>query len=350
MRAAVIADDTTGALEAGALLADAAVPCKVLLEGVESRAEAVVLTTESRHVTPAEASERVGRMARRLREAGAEWFYKKTDSTLRGNIAAEFEALLDSFPETPLVYVPAHPAVGRTVVNGVLLVDGRPVAETEFQNDPHNPVRESSVLRLLEGRYPVVSCARPAQWMGDGARIIVCDAGSQEDLAGIAGELKASGRRFLAAGPAGFIRYWAPMTGLGGAARRRVPAATRCLFVHGSLHPVSRRMRVEDTSIATPDEVDPDSAAVMPRLTKAVREHMETGDYDALVVFGGDTAAAVLRDLEVRQVQPAGEVLPGIPASLAKFRSWPFTLVTKAGGFGDDGTAARISEWLKGNR
>ena len=350
MKAAILADDTTGALEAGAILAGQAIRCQVLLEGFEANVDAVVVTTESRHLPPGEAAARVDTALRSLRDAGVTWFYKKTDSTLRGNIASEFEALLDASPGVPLVYVPAYPAVGRAVRNGVLFVNGRPVAETEFRNDPHNPVSESSVVQVVEGRYPAVSIARPGPAIGGGARLIVCDASTDEDLSAIAAELQSLGRTFLAAGPAGFIRHWAAIAGLESAARRRAPVATSCLFVCGSRHPVSRRMNVPDEMLSTPDEFDPDPAAVAERLAQQVRERLDTHDFDALVVFGGDTTAAVLRSLEIRRLQPIGEVMPGVPVSLAKFRGWPFTLVTKAGGFGGDDTAIRISRWLKGER
>jgi len=350
MKAAVLADDTTGALEAGALLVEVSPSCEVLLAGFESGADTVALSTESRHHPPSRAARAVRRAARKLLEGGVERFYKKTDSTLRGNITAEFEALLDNIPDRPIVYVPAYPAVGRTVVNGILLVNGRPVAETEFRNDPRNPVTESSILRLVAGRYPVVSCSRPGSLLGGEARVIVCDASSDQDLSEIAADLKKAAKPFLAAGPAAFIRHWARLSTPRAGPAPVVPLATRVLFVCGSLHPVSRRMQIEDALLATPETIDTDAEGVLMRLARTARDQMNVGGFDALAIFGGDTAAVVLRNLGVRSLRPAGEVVPGVPVSLAACRGRPFTLVTKAGGFGDDGTATRISEWLKGDR
>ena len=68
-----------------------------------------------------------------MQDSGAwrpELIYKKTDSTLRGNIAAELRALADLFPTWRIGYAPAYPALGRTVKNGVLYVDDVPVSET----------------------------------------------------------------------------------------------------------------------------------------------------------------------------------------------------------------------------
>src|SRR5882762_6252805 len=98
-----LADDATGALE---------------------------IDTETRQQSDERARAVVRSIAMRAKESGVAHIYKKTDSTLRGPIAAEFRGLLDVWPELPLVYAPAYPALGRTVRSGVLYVDGRPVSET----------------------------------------------------------------------------------------------------------------------------------------------------------------------------------------------------------------------------
>ncbi|MDY6416382.1 MAG: four-carbon acid sugar kinase family protein [Succinivibrio dextrinosolvens] len=47
------------------------------------------------------------------------------DSTLRGNIGAETDAMLDSLGEQyTAIVVPTFPSSGRTVVGGYLLVNG----------------------------------------------------------------------------------------------------------------------------------------------------------------------------------------------------------------------------------
>ncbi len=72
----------------------------------------VVIDTETRHSKPAEAVEVVSALARAAREAGYSRVFKKTDSTLRGNMGAEFTALIDAFDGAPLLYVPAYPQMG----------------------------------------------------------------------------------------------------------------------------------------------------------------------------------------------------------------------------------------------
>jgi 4-hydroxythreonine-4-phosphate dehydrogenase len=75
---------------------------------------------------------------------------------------------------------------------------------------------------------------------------------------------------------------------------------------------------------------------------------MESGRYDALVVFGGDTARAVLEELGAPRLEPLGEVLPGVPVSALPFAGRELPLVTKAGGFGEPDVVDRIRRWLRG--
>ncbi len=108
MEILVLADDATGALEAGAKLADRGSRCLVTLHrDLTAAPDALVVDAETRHLTREAALACVRGLAREARRRGVRHLYKKTDSTLRGHIGAEFQALLDVFPERPLLYVPA---------------------------------------------------------------------------------------------------------------------------------------------------------------------------------------------------------------------------------------------------
>lgn len=73
------------------------------------------------------------------------------DSTLRGNIGAEIEALAgDDFP---LVIVAiGAPSVGRTTIQGVCYVDKLPLIETEFASDPKSPIRSSRISDIISSQ------------------------------------------------------------------------------------------------------------------------------------------------------------------------------------------------------
>src|SRR5687768_4213761 len=139
----IIADDLTGSNDAGAQFAKRGIPAIVVVRpefdgGDELPAgyPVVVVNTESRHVAAEEAARRVRHVAELGLRAGAKYFFKKTDSTLRGDIGAELKALLEVTGEKQIPFVPAFPETGRTTREGIHYVHGVPIAETEFANDP----------------------------------------------------------------------------------------------------------------------------------------------------------------------------------------------------------------------
>ncbi len=99
----VLADDLTGALETAAKFAEHGFPVKLITSPLESYPSGVVVAaTESRHLSPELAAAQVAKFT-----AGSPALvYKKTDSALRGNIAAELGALHRAYPAAAISYIP----------------------------------------------------------------------------------------------------------------------------------------------------------------------------------------------------------------------------------------------------
>src|SRR5436190_7748438 len=117
----VIADDLSGATDVGVQFAKQSVPALVATKAMAERSnlaglfgshEVVLVDLESRHLGPAEAARAVTGIIKSARAAGVEFFYKKTDSTLRGNVGAELEALWQTSNRRTLSFIPAHPRLG----------------------------------------------------------------------------------------------------------------------------------------------------------------------------------------------------------------------------------------------
>jgi uncharacterized protein YgbK (DUF1537 family) len=350
-----IADDATGALEVGGQLAIQGIRSHVTTTGgLDLATDALVVDLETRHLAAAEAGLSVASLALVARAGGIPHLYKKTDSTLRGNIASEFQALLHAFPERLLVYVPAYPKMKRTVVGGELYVDGKPLAETATAADRLNPSSEGNVPALL-----AAGCS---------------DGTSDDDLRETAAAIAEAGRPAIVAGTGGFVGHWAarlPVPRRYVAPRLRIG---RCLVASGSLHPASREQirRAAPAAIHTlyldqqPDQetvqalAEHDWAAlatpgdcpggVSARMGALVREALAARATDCLVIFGGDTALAVLAALGVTTVESAGELLPGIPISTTTYAGRQLVFVTKAGGFGGEDTLLVIKELLEKKR
>ena len=138
---AIIADDLTGAGDAGVQFAAAGLRTRTLRDDWTPEslagAEVVVVDTASRGLAAEQAYRRVAAAAARLQAAATQVVYKKIDSTLRGPLGAEIDAVLDACGLNLALVCPAYPANGRTLQDGVLLVGGIPVAETPAAADPH---------------------------------------------------------------------------------------------------------------------------------------------------------------------------------------------------------------------
>lgn len=306
----LLADDLTGALEVGARFENS-----VVCLHADCDPRVLVLDMETRHLAPEAAAARVREFCA---GAHAEVIYKKTDSTLRGNIGSELGAL----PAGKIHYVPAYPAQGRTVRGGKLFVHGVPVHESAFAQDPTQPVTDNDVRAVLERQ------GAPLE------RIEIHDGTSDADVHAAAKRILKEPTPRLAAGPAALAGELASLLGL---ARHTPewPDVPECLVINGSAHPAS-------------------TAQIRFALEHGLeRKGWRTGERDAalqapgaLVIFGGDTARAVLRGFGDPPLHPLGEIMPGVPVSWFVCQGRRWTLVTKAGGFGEPELLVRLQAML----
>lgn len=153
----VIADDLTGALDAALLLWANGVRAPVLV-GVEAfrRLAAppptVILDVDSRGDAPDAAYRKVREAARVLLDAGYTRLYKKMSSTFQGHIGREVDATMDEAGADFAVVTPAFPSNGRIVREGILYVNGVPLAETGVGKHPTSPITDSYLPRVLQAQ------------------------------------------------------------------------------------------------------------------------------------------------------------------------------------------------------
>jgi uncharacterized protein YgbK (DUF1537 family) len=346
-KAVVFADDLTGALECGAFLAHTRASVSVQPRPPQPGLAAAVINTATRHLPPDQAASRLLHLAQNI---SATLCFKKTDSTLRGNIPAELAALMQAFPHRPLIYAPAYPSLGRTVHNGCLLLNGVPLHQTDFARDPLNPVLWSSIPDLLRPYAEPTLISSPAHLRRLVPTLYLCDAATDDDMSAIAQIAAHSGA--LTAGPAGFLHALVPFYDLPRHKTSPTLTAKNLLLINGSLHPHSRRQAAHARTLgvkvletpSSPATVTADQAA---QASANLATQTMEASFDALIIFGGDTAQAILNKMDVHALQPAGELLPGIPVSRFRWQSRHYTLVTKAGGFGDPDVVSQIAAALQ---
>ncbi len=355
-RLLILADDLTGAADTGAFFAQSGLDARISLSPERfPDCDVLVLTSESRHLPPQEAFERVRTLSARARQAGKldGWVYKKIDSTLRGSPAEELAALMQSTGLRRAFVCPAFPAQGRLTRSGCQHAPG--IAPIELRG-------------LFERAGLAVRLGLPTDAASDG--IWIADAGSDADLQQILTRGRESGVRLLC-GSAGLARPLADLLAVGvGPARLERPAARKVLIAAGSRSPVTAR-QVEFACrqgfpLVSGSSGSPSDEAAVARLQAALSAHdcailsttrlphapgqemllarmlaltaarlVQAGCVDALILTGGDVAAAVCAALEATAIRLGGEIRLGIPWSRLEGGLAPnLPIVTKAGAFG----------------
>jgi uncharacterized protein YgbK (DUF1537 family) len=390
MLIAVIADDLTGAADTGVQFVRAGYRAAVFFRATEMVADdldAVAFDTDSRAMPAGFAAKRVLDAARVA--SGARIVYKKLDSTLRGNVAAELAAALGGTRRERVVVAPAFPAAGRTTVGGIQRVHGVPVDETEMANDPHTPVSEAHVPSLLADTFSSVG-ALSVENLADHERVrrtleececVVVDAERDADLETLVRAVPDSAR-VLWAGSAGLALalgsvYPGPCAGDASVQRALVHPV---LVVVGSLSGVAREQvrwlvgeygnvdipvgvgeayavqeAVETARealaggacvvVRSPEERSASSESVLGSLAEVAALLSEEGLFEGMVLTGGATAVGVARRLGASGIRLEGEVEAGIPMG-ALIGPRPYPVVTKAGGFGGPDTLVEAVEAL----
>lgn len=329
---AIIADDLTGALDASAPFAGRGLWVEVALnpdavtDAVASGADVIAISTCSREIAAAAATQAVKRAIDQLPITTRR--FKKVDSRLKGHIAAELTAL--NF-ERALV-APAIPAFQRIVTAG---------AVTGFGVDTPIPI---------------------APLLGEHAsRCTIPDTASHEDLrAALAGW----GNDGLLIGARGLAEVLAQQ--MTGQETTQAPplAGPRAVLVVGSRDPITlaqvanlRASGLALNDIAAPNgqiggPPGPDDltliqavagesavtgAEVAQNLARGLHPAFTTG-CDTVFLTGGATAEAVLGAMGIHRMRLLGDCLPGLPVAVGH----DLTIVAKSGGFGAADTLLQV--------
>ncbi len=125
----ILADDLSGAADCAVGGAKAGLKSIVLLDpSITEPAQVIAVDADSRDRTPDE-SRAINVALWRSHSAAGRLFYKKIDSTLRGNFATDASALVGA---GVAIVAPAFPEAGRTTRAGRVFVNGVPLEQTEI--------------------------------------------------------------------------------------------------------------------------------------------------------------------------------------------------------------------------
>lgn len=151
----VIADDVTGANDIGIMYAKAGLSALVysLGNGVGREylpCDTLIIDTDSRFDTGEEAYRKVYDALQGCPKEDAVQFIDKQCSVFRGNIGAEFDAMMDALEEDFAVVVLGFPDNGRTTLHHIHYVHGIRLGDSQFKNDPVHPMTCSDLVEILQ--------------------------------------------------------------------------------------------------------------------------------------------------------------------------------------------------------
>lgn len=372
-RLLIIADDLTGANDTGVQFARhgiatlVSISPQIPLTKFAKNCQVLVVNTDSRHLTPDEAYARVFGLAQQGVALGIPHFYKKTDSTLRGNIGSELAALLDATQEKELFFAPAYPKLNRTTVRGFQHVAGKKIHQTGFASDPLNPINEAFIPAIIAAQTNL-----PVRIFDDTSEnsepvIFVMNAASDEDLRAHAQWLHTNNRTKLLAGSAGWAEFLPEIISFNFSPAPVPKLSTPMLIVNGSLHENSLRQvayaaqegiavidvemneaaQLMNEKIATQGSAilttnaNTNQTNVAEKLAIITCQILTQSRINTLIVFGGDTLAAIAHKLNWQAFRPRTEIFSGVPV-VEICEQANLLLVTKAGGFGAEDILTKL--------
>lgn len=222
----VIADDLTGSNATCSLFKKIGLRAASILKlqnDIDYDVDVISYSTDSRGLGKEEAYKKVSEAIKILKNSGVLVYNKRIDSTLRGNIGTEINAMLDNLEDDRVaVVVPAYPDSGRIVVNKTMLVNGVLLENSDAGKDPKTPIKTSCVESLIQkdikysSTYFTLSdiaqsieeISKKIQEAVKNSKILIFDAVSNEDIIKISKAIIQSEINLITVDPGPFTMYY----------------------------------------------------------------------------------------------------------------------------------------------
>ena len=222
----VIADDLTGSNATCSLFKKIGLRAASILKLQGDKnydVDVISYSTASRGLDKEEAYNKVSEAIKTLKNKDVLVYNKRIDSTLRGNIGTEINAMLDNLEDDRIaVVVPAYPDSGRIIVNKTMLVNGVLLENSDAGKDPKTPIKTSCVESLIQKdiKYsstyftlsdiaqPIEEIAKKIQEAIKKSRVLIFDAVNNEDIIKISKAIIHSNINIVTVDPGPFTLYY----------------------------------------------------------------------------------------------------------------------------------------------
>jgi len=377
---AIIADDLSGANDAGSQALLSGYSCcslnyKSKLK-IPGGIEIPIINSSSRMLPKIKAYIRTKSIAGAL--FSYELLYKKTDSTLRGNIGAEIDACIDGIKADRAAFIPAFPALQRRSVYGRVFLGKKVIENTEFASDAFNPVTSSNLTDLIkkQSKYKPVLVdidilrkgtrfvqgfmARNSYKINARVPIYIFDCLSNKDLKIAAKCLKDFK---VIAGASGPVGYLLKKKTLNNFYKKETVKPKQAVFI-GSMKRItheqlillnkyisreSRFIKPVLFAVNTPGKNTvygkKQAKRIDRRFAKAALLLTGKNSCGKLILSGGATAENICKVMKINITLLIRNILTGIPLTYSPERN--IYIVTKPGGYGDKKALVTIYKALK---
>ena len=399
----IIADDLTGAADCAARCRGVGLPATIFLHtpAAPLPVGVVAFSTDSRHLPPEAAQQSVCDALNRLVGQHILHWYKKIDSTLRGNIGAELAAIVTALTADPAdeslvahhrlraLVCPAFPAHQRGLRDGYLVMgDGPQLRHLPSLLTTQEPTLVNALIDLntvRAGHEQLVAALVNLAVLG--IDLAVIDALTEDDLLRVLLAAESALPNVLLCGSAGLVGVLAQRLAqqhgdlVAAPVVAPLPVDGATLAVVGSASAMAQRQvaAVQAAGVARilciGDETRPDDFADLVlaapgnwvlhlpapppslsldsaeartaarRLADAALVVIDALRPARLILCGGDSAQAVLGALGIERLTVEQELFAGMPLASgfnASGRGWQ--VILKAGNHGDEMTLARLIE------
>ncbi len=414
----IVSDDITGANDTGVKfskrkLRTIVVTDKEHINKSLDECDVLSVSTESRCDDIETAYRKAFEIGRIAKDRNIKYFYKKLDSTLRGNNGAEISGMMDALEIKHALIIPALPSYGRITKDGNVYVKGVLLAETETANDPKTPVNESFMPDILSAqtdkkigviKYIDVEAGKQnlilkvQQLINKGIHLIVIDALGNEDLDLIASAITTLKEKVLIAGSSGLAEFLPEYLDFGKEKKSNIVIAgsvsevtlrqteyasekldiimidiyTEKIFTDdreqekGRIFSIIKKSSGEGKNIIvrsaaskeavtrsfeygklhgfTRYEVSDTIASFLGEIAKYIIQNIRI---NGILFTGGDTTIKAAQLLEISGTILQDEIVAGVPfGNFAGEQYRNITIVTKAGGFGNEDTIYKVLNFL----
>jgi D-threonate/D-erythronate kinase len=394
----ILADDLAGAADCAVPFARAGFFTEIFLyPEIFARTNPAVgaIDLHTRELAPDHADRLTSQALRLIRSDCETVWYRKVDSTLRGNVGADVLSTVSGIPGKRVVFCAlAFPDAGRTTFRGKVFVNGMPLEESGVHSGWPAGKSISDLFTEIGLRTQVLSLdivrAGPSTILrslpeGPGVNVVVCDAETNLDLLAIAEAGLQIRNESIFVGSSGLTHQIATLWGSGeGEENQLILADKPILVVVGSRSPAARtqlellsdlcgidilRMPAtalesecgplivagleralaqgRDVAITTELHGSPGhrrGGELVEALGRMLRPYLER--FAALVLTGGETARSLLFQSEISRLRMIDEIAPGVTLSIAAGGP-SLPIVMKAGAFGTSTTLLNAIHFLR---